>query len=85
MDSQETSRREERVGGAVSALGTRLVQTIKELVQIPSENTPPIGAELGCQQYVHERLSSLGLNADIYDISSVPGLTDHPAFRHTRD
>ncbi len=85
MSSQETSRREERVAKTVGALGSRLVQTIKELVQIPSENTPPVGAELGCQQYVHERLVNLGLKAEMYDIRNVPGLADHPAFRHTRD
>ena len=73
------------VSQATAALRPRLVQTIAELVQIPSENTPPIGAELGCQQYVHERLRRLGLQSELYDIQSVPGLTAHPAFRHTRD
>jgi acetylornithine deacetylase len=76
---------EERVSKAASALADRLVQTIKELVQIPSENTPPTGAELGCQQYVHERLKSLGLKSEMYDIRSAPGLAEHPAFRHARD
>jgi acetylornithine deacetylase len=62
-----------------------MVQTIRELVQTPSENTPPSGAELGCQQYVHQRLSSLGLQSEIYDLKSVPGLAEHPVFRHHRD
>ncbi|HEX4950742.1 MAG TPA: M20/M25/M40 family metallo-hydrolase [Blastocatellia bacterium] len=73
------------VAQATAALRERLVKTIAELVRIPSENTPPVGAELGCQQYVCERLQSLGLHAEMYELSSVPGLTDHPAFRHTRD
>ena len=59
MSNKESSRREERVSKQVIALGDRLVQTLKELVQIPSENTPPVGTELGCQHYVHERLASL--------------------------
>jgi acetylornithine deacetylase len=74
-----------RVLQATAALRSRLVQTIAELVQIPSENTPPVGAELGCQQYIHERLRGLGLQAEMYELSSVPGLTEHPAFRHNRD
>jgi acetylornithine deacetylase len=74
-----------RVLQATTTLRPRLVNTIAELVRIPSENTPPVGAELGCQQYVHERLSSLGLHAELYDLNSVPGLTEHPAFRHARD
>ncbi len=85
MSDKKSSRGEERVYKQVVALSDRLVQTIKELVQIPSENTPPVGAELGCQQYVHERLASLGLKAEMYDIGSVPGLTEHPAFRHARE
>ena len=85
MSTQEASRRDERVAKTVGALAPRLVQTIQELVQIPSENTPPVGAELGCQQYVYERLVNLGLQAEMYDLKNVPGLADHPAFRHTRD
>jgi len=85
MGSQDASRSEGQVAKSVGKLVPRLVQTIKELVQIPSENTPPTGAELGCQQYVHERLVGLGLKAEMYDINNVPGLTDHPAFRHSRD
>jgi acetylornithine deacetylase len=88
MTSQEASWRqpwEGRVSQAAAGLRQRLVQTIRELVQIPSENTPPVGAELGCQQYVSERLGGLGLQTEMYDISSAPGLVEHPAFRHTRD
>ncbi len=76
---------EGQVSQAAAALRQRLTQTISELVRIPSENTPPIGAELGCQQYVRERLGGLGLQAEMYDIRSAPGLVEHPAFRHTRD
>lgn len=75
----------QRVSHTTAALRQRLITTIAELVNIPSENTPPVGAELGCQQYVYERLRSLGLHAELYDLNSVPGLTEHPAFRHARD
>lgn len=63
----------------------RLVQTIRELVQIPSENTPPAGAELECQRYVYERLAWLGLKAQMYDVQGVAGLAEHPLFRSGRD
>ncbi|MCG3162627.1 MAG: N-formyl-4-amino-5-aminomethyl-2-methylpyrimidine deformylase [Acidobacteria bacterium] len=76
---------EDRVSKTTGALRERLVKTLTELVQIPSENTPPTGSELGCQQYVHERLSGLGLKSEMYDIRDVPGLTEHTAFRHERD
>src|SRR5215475_10578172 len=88
MNTEGSLRRgasEDRVSKIASALRERLVRTITELVQIPSENTPPTGAELGCQQYVHERLSALGMKSEMYDIRDVPGLGEHPAFRHKRD
>src|SRR6266498_4001761 len=88
MNTEGSLRRgasEDRVSKIASAMRERLVKTITELVQIPSENTPPTGAELGCQQYVHERLSALGMKSEMYDIRDVPGLGEHPAFRHKRD
>jgi len=88
MHTKESVRRgtlEDRVSKTAGALRARLVKTLTELVRIPSENTPPTGAELGCQQYVHERLCDLGMKSEMYDIRDVPGLTEHPAFRHERD
>jgi acetylornithine deacetylase len=84
-ESVAQAAQNELVSQQTAALRERLVTTITELVQIPSENTPPVGAELGCQQYVYERLRGLGLQAELYDLNSVPGLREHPAFRHTRD
>ncbi len=87
MSTEESSGSEtleDRVSKTAGALRERLVRTITELVQIPSENTPPNGAELDCQQYVHERLGALGMKSEMYDIRGVPGLRQHPAFRHTR-
>jgi acetylornithine deacetylase len=76
---------EQRVTAAARKLRGRLIETISALVRIPSENTPPAGAELECQRYVAARLSELGLKSEIYDLTSVPGLTGHPVFRHDRD
>ena len=66
-------------------LHDRLITTIRDLVRIPSENTPPHGSESGCQQYLAERCQQLGLQTDLYELSSVPELTAHPVFRHQRD
>jgi acetylornithine deacetylase len=76
---------EKRVVAAARKLRGRLVQTISEMVRIPSENSPPAGSELECQRYVHDRLEALGLQSELYDLASVPGLRQHPAFRHDRD
>ncbi len=63
----------------------RIVQILQDLVRIPSENTPPVGAEAACQDYVAAFLSRCGCPAEAYSLSDVPGLTDHPAYWPGRD
>ena len=84
-ESYPRGRFEELVSDAARGLRHRLVNTLADLVQIPSENTPPTGTELACQEYVHQRLIALGLDSETYDIRHVRGLLSHPGFRHQRD
>ncbi len=63
----------------------RLVQIIQDLVRIPSENTPPAGAELGCQQYAAGVLRDAGWEPELYSLNDVPGLREHPLFWGSRD
>ncbi|MGI8784480.1 MAG: M20/M25/M40 family metallo-hydrolase [Acidobacteriota bacterium] len=81
----ELERLDQQLSAAAARLRNRLVQTIGELVQIPSQNTAPVGAELKCQHYVHERLEQLGLKAELYDLPDVARLANHSAFRTNRD
>lgn len=62
----------------------RLIEIIRELVRIPSENTPPIGNEKPCQQYVAEFLRNLGVGPVVYDLTVVPGLQQHPLYESGR-
>jgi len=57
-----------------------LVDTLREMVRIPSENLPPGGNERACQRWVADRLRGLGLKPDTYGILEVPGLTSHPEY-----
>lgn len=63
----------------------RLVEIVRDLVRIPSENTPPAGAEGACQQYVAEFLRAQGWEPLVYELNQVPGLNDHPLFHGGRD
>jgi acetylornithine deacetylase len=63
----------------------RLLQILKDLVRIPSENTPPVGNEGACQQYIARLLSNLECEPLSYTFDQVPGLTEHPLFRPGRD
>lgn len=50
------------------------------LVRIPTENKPPYGAELAGQLHLKQELERAGAEVDMYELSEVPGLTEHPAF-----
>jgi acetylornithine deacetylase len=58
----------------------RLIGLVRDLVCIPSENTPPVGAEDCCQRFIASSLEALGLQPELYSIEDVPGLRQHPVF-----
>ena len=62
-----------------------LIALIQDLVRIPSENTPPSGAEAACQRYCRDYLEACGLQTDLYELSEVEGLASHPLFFPGRD
>ncbi len=61
------------------------MEILRELVRTPSENTPPLGAEAACQQYVARTLQNIGLEANVYDLRDVPGLLQHALYFPGRD
>lgn len=73
------------LGAFVDRHADRLVFILRELVQIPSENTPPWGAEGACQEQIAGLLRELGWNPRLYTLDEVPGLSEHPAFFAGRD
>lgn len=58
----------------------RLVQIVQDLVRIPSENTPPTGAEAACQGYVAGFLRNHEWEPVMYDVDDAPGIHTHPLF-----
>lgn len=76
---------EQRLSAMVHAHPERVIGTIRDLVRIPSENTPPIGTEAECQRYVFNRLTDLGLQAERYEPTAVPGFVEHPVYRPGRE
>lgn len=63
----------------------QLFALIQDLVRCPSENTPPTGAEGACQRLIAWRLETAGYETDVYELSEVAGLAEHPLFVPGRD
>jgi acetylornithine deacetylase len=89
MQSRAEAANLERINGRLAELSgafrDRLVRNITDLVRIPSENTPPLGAELECQRHICMHLAQLDLKAELYEPHQVEGLRDHPLFKAGRD
>jgi acetylornithine deacetylase len=75
----------DRLSSFVESHRDRLIEIIRDLVRIPSENTPPVGNEEACQQYVARYLQEQGLETELYYLRDVEGLREHPLFFGDRD
>ncbi len=62
-----------------------IIRVVQDLVRMPSRNMPPVGEEGACQEYIANYLRRAGLPADVYELDSVPGMVEHPAFWPGRD
>lgn len=71
---------EQDIASYVKRHADRLIEIVRDLVRIPSENTPPDGAEGDCQKYVASFLHDLGWDPSVYLLDDVPGLREHPVF-----
>lgn len=69
----------------VESRKNRLIEITRELIRIPSGNTPPHGKEKACQNWIAHALSRCGLEPDLYSLDDVPGLKEHPLFFAGRD
>lgn len=57
-----------------------LVEMVRTLVRMPSENTPPVGAERACQEYCARTLRASGFQTELYELNDVKGLQEHPLY-----
>ncbi|MBL8216971.1 MAG: M20/M25/M40 family metallo-hydrolase [Bryobacterales bacterium] len=62
-----------------------LIGMLRDLVRMPSENTPPVGKEAGCQEYCAARLREWGYETELYALADVAGLEQHPLYWPGRD
>lgn len=63
----------------------QVIKYTQDLVNIPTENKPPVGYEKQGQEYIKKELSNLGLEVMEIGPYDVPGFQQHPAFDHDRD
>ncbi|MFH5823494.1 ArgE/DapE family deacylase [Georgenia sp. AZ-5] len=57
-----------------------VVRFAADLVRIPSETHPPGGDEGPVQRFIEERLARAGLEVDVFEPWSVPGVQEHPGW-----
>ncbi len=57
-----------------------IVQVVRDLVRIPSQNKPPVGEEKACQEYIARYLERRGLSPALYEPDQVPGMVGHPDY-----
>jgi len=58
----------------------RLLTLLQDLVQIPSENRAPEGAEGACQEYVARVLRRAGWEPSLYSLAGAAGIETHPLY-----
>lgn len=78
MPLDETIQR--RVAAAVEGRREEILGFFRDLVRIPSETHPPGGDEGPAQRFVAARLAAMGLEPDVFEPWSVPGVTEHPGW-----
>jgi acetylornithine deacetylase len=57
-----------------------ILETLRDLVRIDTQNLAPNGNERAGQMSVASLLRHLGCTVDVFEPTSVPGLTEHPAY-----
>ena len=57
-----------------------ILEIMQDLVRIPSQNTPPLGEERACQEYIAAYLRRAKLPVDLYEPDQAPGLVKHPFY-----
>lgn len=62
-----------------------LIELLKTLIQIPSENRPPCGNELPVQHLLEKKARELHFETELYHLSTVPELSNHSAYYPGRD
>jgi acetylornithine deacetylase len=70
----------EAVTRAVEERRGQIVGLLVDLVRIPSETHPPGGDEGPAQEYVAKKLQGMGLDVDVFEPWSVPGIEEHPGW-----
>src|SRR4051812_21740701 len=69
----------------VESKRSELLELAMELLRLPSENRPPTGSELPVQQVLKRELQALDFITELYSLTTVEGLIEHPSYWPGRD
>jgi acetylornithine deacetylase len=65
---------------AVERKREEILGLVVDLVRFPSETHPPGGDEGPAQEFLAKRLHGAGLDVDVFEPWSLPGIEDHPGW-----
>ena len=60
--------------------GEEIIEELRELVEIRTENKPPHGNEKPGQEWLFEKCIDAGLSPELYELGEVSGLYEHPDY-----
>jgi hypothetical protein len=57
------------ITGYVQRKRSRLIELTQDLIRLPSENKPPVGAERACQEHIARVLRASGWEPELYEMA----------------
>jgi acetylornithine deacetylase len=75
----------EQIGKWVKSKQGNILDFARELIEIPTFNTPPTGMEKNGQLLIQDILKECGWQVELYSLDNVSGLKEHPAYWPGRD
>ncbi len=70
----------ERLSLVVEKKRDEIIELVRELVRMPSENKPPGGGELACQEIICEFFAKSGIKAELIRLDDISNLKNHEAY-----
>ena len=80
MTLNNTNNIKEKIIETIEERKDEIIDLTRELVKTPSENSPPNGDELACQEIIYRFFKEAAIKTDFIYLNDVPGIKKHEAY-----